>query len=341
MSLSARSYRLLLGWCALCALALGLSLRAEADGGYQHVVREGETLASIAERYYGDPRRENILVAENGLTAQGGSPIVVGLRLQIPYVQYHRVQPGETWAELSTRFYGDPRRAFVLMDANQGSSSEQPAEGAELLVPYPLRHVAAQGENVPRIAKAYFGRGAEHSRRLRRFNALRMNRLTRGQIVLIPLSDLVLSDEGREIIREATGQAPEEGQMRVRQAEIDEQLPTLQELVRTGRFAEAIALGNRLLGTGVLTGSQEVTIQRELGTSFVALGQQELAVSAFRGALARQPHLELDSARTSPRVMRAFHDAQRAQESATEDAPEEAEAQDRPASESDTSDAAQ
>ncbi|HJL30768.1 MAG TPA: LysM domain-containing protein, partial [Polyangiaceae bacterium LLY-WYZ-15_(1-7)] len=104
------SRRLAVAVLASLALALTLTFSsAQAHRGYQHVVREGETLASIAERYYGDPRRENVLVAENGLTAQGGSPIEVGLRLQVPYVTYHRVQPGETWQELARRFYGDPR----------------------------------------------------------------------------------------------------------------------------------------------------------------------------------------------------------------------------------------
>ncbi|HJK93820.1 MAG TPA: LysM domain-containing protein [Polyangiaceae bacterium LLY-WYZ-15_(1-7)] len=307
------SRRLAVAVLASLALALTLTFSsAQAHRGYQHVVREGETLASIAERYYGDPRRENVLVAENGLTAQGGSPIEVGLRLQVPYVTYHRVQPGETWQELARRFYGDPRRAFVLIEANHGSSSEQPDEGAELLVPYPLRHVTAQGENVLRIAKNYYGPGREHSRRLRRFNGLRFNRLTRGQIVLVPLRDLVLSEEGRGIIQEETGSAPQAGEIRSLQARIEEELPGLQEHVRRGRYTEAVALGNRLLGAEVLTGNQVVTIQRHLGTAYVALGRMDLAVNAFRAALTRQPDLQLDTVRTSPRVMRAFEEAREA-----------------------------
>src|SRR5690606_37890553 len=119
----------------LVATLAGAPALAEADAAYVHTVRSGETLASIAQRYYGDPRRESILVAETGLTAQGGAAIVVGLRLVIPWSTYHRVGPGETWAKLAERFYGDARRAFVLQEANR-SGVEQPPEGAELLVPY-------------------------------------------------------------------------------------------------------------------------------------------------------------------------------------------------------------
>lgn len=321
MSLARRAAALAAG-AAFAAAAL-LAVHARGDAAYQHVVREGETLASIAERYYGDPRRENVLVAENGLTAQGGAPIEVGLRLLVPHVSYHRVSQGESWAAIARRFYGDPRRAFVIVEANDASQSEQPAEGTELLIPYPLRHVTGQNETLQRVAKAYYGNGGrDETRRLRRFNNLRTNRIARGQIVLVPLEDLRLSEEGRSAIEEFTGRAPPAGETRELQARIEQELPELLEHVRRGRFTEAVQLGNRLLGAQALTGNQIVTIQRELGTAYVALGRVDLAVHAFREALQRQPDLQLDTVRTSPLVMRAF---QRAKQRGSGSPPAEAE----------------
>lgn len=295
----------------LAALAISLPSSSAAAGtsSYIHVVRPGDTLASIAQRFYGDPRRENVLVAENGLTNEGGSAIVIGMRLVVPWVQYHRVQEGETWQELADRYYGDARRAFAIVEANRGTSTEQPSEGAQLLVPYPLRHITAQGENVSRVARLYYARDTStQSRRLRRFNRIRGRRLTRGQVVLVPLADLVLSEGGRRIVEEHTGAAPEAGESRARQENIQEQMPTLREHVRRGRFTEAVVLGSRLLGAGV-TVAQSLSIQRELGTAYVALGRQDLAVEAFASALRRQPDLELDGLRTSPTVMAAFQAA--------------------------------
>lgn len=298
---------------AAVALVGLVAAEVQGDGAYQHVVRDGETLASIAERYYGDPRRENVLVAENGLTAGGGAPIEVGLRLLVPHVTYHRVEEGQTWAAIARHFYGDPRRSFIVVEANDASQSEQPAEGTELLIPYPLRHVTGQNDTLQRVAKAYYGHGGrDETRTLRRFNNLRTNRIARGQIILVPLEDLKLSEEGRSAIEEFTGRAPAAGETRARQALIDEELPELLEHVRRGRFTEAVQLGNRLLGAQVLTGNQIVTIQRELGTAYVALGRVDLAVSAFREALQRQPDLQLDTIRTSPLVMRTFQRAKQA-----------------------------
>jgi LysM repeat protein len=296
----------------LLAVSLVAS-RAGADPVISHVVRPGDTLASIAERYYGDPRRESVLVAENGLASEGGSAIVEGLRLVIPSVGYHTVQEGETWAELAKRFYGDARRAFVLLEANSGAPGAQPDPGAELLIPYPLRHVARQNETVREVAAEYYGRKniAEGTKRIYRFNRdrVRRARLQRGSILLVPLSDLVLSQRGREFAKKQASGRQIGGEVRDRQARIDAELPLLRENVSRGRYAEAVALGSGLLGGGQLTGNQVVTIQKELAIAFVALGQEDLAARAFAEALKRQPDLELDSISTSPKVLRALKKA--------------------------------
>jgi phage tail protein X len=298
---------------ATLILLLLLASPVGADPVISHVVRPGDTLASIAERYYGDPRRESVLVEENGLASEGGSSIVEGLRLVIPSVGYHTVQEGETWAELAKRFYGDARRAFVLLEANNGAPGAQPDPGAELLIPYPLRHVARQNETVREVAVEYYGRKTikTGTKRIFRFNSgrIRRMRLQRGQIVLVPLEDLVLSEQGREFAKQQAATRQIGGEVRDRQAHIDSELPLLREHVSRGRYAETVALGSGLLGGGHLTGNQIVTIQKELAIAFVALGKEKMAAKAFAEALKRQPDLELDSITTSPKVLRALKKA--------------------------------
>jgi LysM repeat protein len=308
---------------ALFALATLTGASARADfPSYVHVVREGETLASIAQAYYGDPRREAVLVAENGLEAEGGAAIVVGVRLVIPHVAYHRVVAGETWASIAEQYYGVATRSFAIAEANPSVEGSQPPEGAELLIPYPLRHVCDQRDTVNHLAQEYYGDLAA-ARTLRRFNNMRASaRVTRGQVILVPLADLVLSAEGQHAVDVATAPvAPvgAGGEVRELQERIAAELPALQDEVRHGQYTEALAHGSRLLGAGELTGNQVVTIQRALAVCYVALGRDDLAIGAFREALARQPDLELDSRRTSPTVLAAFDAARH---------PEEAEPQD-------------
>src|SRR5262249_31624114 len=130
------------------------------------------------------------------------------------------------------------------------------------------------------------------ARSLRRFNGLRTTRLARGQVILVPIDDLLLSEEGLRIVAEATGvDTSTSGDVRSLQERIAEQLPALQAAIAEGRYTEAVALGNRLLGSGELTGNQIVTIQRALAVAYVALGRSDLAVEAFLEALQRQPDL--------------------------------------------------
>jgi hypothetical protein len=300
---------------AIALAMLALAGQAHAGATIVHVVRPGETLASIADLYYGDPRREAVLVNENGLGGEGGSPIVVGLRLVIPTVDYHRAAAGETWAELANRYYGDSRRAFALIDANGGKPGEHPDVGAELLVPYPLRVVAGQTDPLRKIAKTFYDSMAAMTT-VRRFNPNFKNHIVRGQILLAPLADLVLSAQGKKLAEAHLGAPLLGGELRSKQNEVEAALPILRDHVRQGRYADAVALANRMIGNGDLTSSQVVTIHRELGTAYVALGQDDLAKDAFRALLAQQPDAELDGVRTSPKVLHAFEEARRSAASA-------------------------
>ena len=297
-------------WLVCATLSeLGAAGQAAAqEQAYVHIVRAGETIASIAQAYYGDPRRDHVLISENGLAE--GEP-GAGTRLVIPTVRYHRVTSGETWRTIAERYYGDPNRAVALLKANHAKASGQPEEGAQLLIPYPLRHLAHGSESLGSVAEHYYG-GRDDLRLLRAFNGGH-SKVSRGQTILVPLYDLTLSRAGLERVMLASG--PKSGndseETRRTQAQVARDIPRVREAVQSGHFVEALALGNQLLGLGQLTGNQEISIQRELATAYVALARDDLAVGAFVHALEKQPDLELDSVRTSPRVLAALEAAKR------------------------------
>lgn len=293
---------------AILVLALGLvSSVADAQAVYTHAVQEGDTLASIAQRYYADPTREAILREANRMKGAGSNGLVPGSWIFIPVVTFYRVSTDETWKSIATKFYGDPARSAMLIEANKGNRRVEPDQGAELLVPYPLRHVIAPGETLAKVAKLYMPDSPLSLRRLRRFNA--GARIERGQVVLVPLFDLRLAGEGRGEASAAFVLAAGGGAAKSAQDEVESSLPTLISQVEKAEFAEAVSLGNRLLGTTSLTSTQIVTIHKELAVAYVALERRDLAEASFRAALSLQPNLELDTVRTSPRVLEAFNNA--------------------------------
>jgi LysM repeat protein len=296
----------------LVAAAVLLGSRAQAQAVYTHAVQEGDTLASIAQRYYGDPTREAVLSEANRMKGPDMNGLVPGSWIFIPLVTFYRVSKDETWKSVATRLYGRETRAATLVEANNGNRRVEPDEGAELLVPYPLRHVVRPGETLAKIAEIYMPETPLSLKRLRRFNA--GARIERGQVVLVPLFDLRLAGEGRAEASDAFTRAAGAGAAKEAQDEVESALPKLIQQVHKAEFAEAVSLGNRLLGANSLTSTQVVTIQKELAVAYVALERTDLAEASFRSALALQPNFELDTVRTSPRVLEAFNRAKQPEE---------------------------
>ena len=100
---------------------LALSTLVDRAHAFTHVVSDKDTLASIAERYYGRIQFEKLLVAANDLDARGGSPIVRGMRLEVPALGHRVVRQGETWDGLANELLGSPQRSDVLSMSKDSS----------------------------------------------------------------------------------------------------------------------------------------------------------------------------------------------------------------------------
>ena len=294
----------------LTALLSTLTL-SQAASAYTHIVRQGETLASIAEHAYGRIEHEKILVAANALDAQGGSPIVPGMRLEVPAVSYHRVRVGETWAVLAKELLGDEGRADVLAQANDTVPWVQPVEGQEILVPYNLRYIVGHGENLLTISQKFFGR-KDRAYMLDRYNRRKGEPLQRGDVVLIPLTDLTLTEAGKAaaLAAEVSLQAQAAGAAREAQRKGDAEMPLLAADVKTGRYVEAVVRGVRMLSSGELTRPQLAAIHRQLVEAYVALDAHELAAASCMALRENDPTVDMsDEVRLSPKIVAACKQA--------------------------------
>lgn len=302
-----------MGRLTLVAVASGAAAlvgwAAEAHA-FPHVLEPRETLARVAERIYGKVELEQVLVVANGLDLPGAGPTVPGMRIEVPAVGYHRVSRGDTWNDLAALHLGDPSRGEILARANDALIWVQPATGRELVVPYNLRYVVKPGDSTLTIAYRFLGK-RDLAWIIDRYNGLRGDALGRGDVVLVPLTDLPLTDEGREQARRGATLAQAEGAGLDHDAQerVDAELPDLASLVRAGRWLEVIAKGNQFLGYGDLADPQLARLNRMLLEAYVALGVANLAKEACAEWRRADPDAELDPVWLSPKILKACADA--------------------------------
>lgn len=292
------------------ALILGLAATLPPGNAqaFTYIVQPGDTLASIAERFYGRIQHEKLLVAANSLDAQGGSPIVPGMRLEIPALTYHRMRKGETWASLAAETLGGAHRSTALAIANESSSWLIPEEGEQVVIPYNLTLIVGNGDNLTTIAYEFMG-NINKAWELDHYNSLKGRTLQRGDVVLIPLTDLALSAAGRKAASEATevrctvgSGASRETQQRVRN-----ELPALISDVKSGRYVEAVRRGNRFLMSGELGTATLAEVHRQLLEAYVALDAIGLATEACEEWQKANRSADLDPVWTSPKLIAACH----------------------------------
>lgn len=292
--------------------ASSMFLCAHDAAGFEHVVTPGENLAQIAMRVYGAPRFETALVGANALDAQGGSAVVPGQRLEVPAPSYHRVvEEGESWPEIARLYLGDARRAETLARANGTVSWNAPVVGQEIEIPAVVAHIAADTDTMPALAQRYLG-DVNKAWELDAYNARKPEqKLHRGDVVLVPLLDLSLTDEGKRAARAAADRTRTEGggQAHEAQRRADADIPPLLSDVRAGRYVDAVGKGNRLLGAGELTKPQLAAIHRALLEAYVALDASGLAAGACAAWRASagpsSADTKLDPKTTSPKIRAA------------------------------------
>ncbi|CAN5248859.1 hypothetical protein BH09MYX1_BH09MYX1_12600 [soil metagenome] len=284
------------------ALTMTSTVASDADA-FVHIVRPGETLSQIATRMYGDAKKELVIADTNALDVQGGSVIVPGMRLEIPACSYHRVLERETWPSIAKDELGDAGRADELALANDAVPWIAPSPEQEVKIPYVLTHIAAEGETTSRLALRYLG-DANKGWTLDAFNGRKEWKLVRGDVVLVPLVDVDLTETGKHEAAQADVRVRSQGAgaSLELQRKVDGELPLLLGDVRAGRYIEAVARGSRLLGVTDLSKAQLGTIHRAMLEAYVALDARGPAQTSCTEWLKNEPRPVLDPITISPKI---------------------------------------
>jgi hypothetical protein len=290
----------------LYAAVLALALLPAPAHAFSHVVKPGETLAQIAFRVYGDTSKEKLLAGANALDLCGGSAIVPGMRLEVPAPAHHRVGAGETWGDLALVWLGDKSRGDVLARANGALPWVQPEAGLEIEIPAVVGHVGAEGESSTSLAARYWGDG-NRGWELNAFNGRSEAPIHRGEIILVPMANLALTEAGLAEARSSLGLSRSEVSLAgmTAQRHADAELPLVSADLRSGHYVDVIARGNRVLGSGDLTPKVLVTLYRALLEAYVAVGATDEARTACVSLRGVDKALRFDPVTTSPKIRAA------------------------------------
>ncbi len=286
------------------AICGALALLTERAPAFPHVVQPEETLAGISRRYYGRIQYERIITAANGLLRGAPRGLAPGMILDIPSLSYHQVKPGETWKSLAKTLLGAEERYIVLAQVNDHKPWIQPEVGQLIVVPYNLTWIARDQDSLATLAYRFLGT-TKHAYRLVQYNDLDEDRLKRGQVLLLPLNDLPLTEEGQAAAEAAFHRMTQHGQGRLyeQQRQSDGEVSHLAQDVRGGRYISAVARGNQLLSQANLSEPSRAHVQLLLLETYVALealGPARTACEAYR---ALRPQTKLDPVQTSPKIL--------------------------------------
>jgi hypothetical protein len=298
------------------------SLSAPGAAAFPHVVQPGDTLAKIAERYYGKIQLERVLSTANALDGARAGVLAPGMLLEIPALSYVTVGADDTWKSLAQQHLGNEGRSILLAEINGQKPWIDPELGQIVRLPYNLTWRASGEESLATLAYRFLG-STKHAYRLVTYNDLDEDGPEKGQILLLPLSDLSLSVQGQAAARLAAARLIEQGESEryLRQQTSDQALREVALDVRGGRYLASLEKGVRLLEAGQLPEPSRAEVHRLLLETFVALGAVAAARTSCQSYLDTVEVPNLDPLLVSPKILAACRGLSKATTASTAPAP--------------------
>jgi nucleoid-associated protein YgaU len=287
--------------------------------------KSGDTPESIAADYYGNRAQAIFVIETNGL--ERDKPLRPGQKVRIPTAFRYRVRKGETLEALAQRFLDDKRRAQFLAAFNGMRPTDKLREGQDLVVPFQHVHRTDVPESLQSVARAFYG-DASRAKLLADYNFRAAPMLAKGERILVPIAHVRiravrLQQPAPErpvgkVAKEPpapqlAAAPPKEAQKR--EAELAErvgkQLSIAEKAYKEGSYSDVPAVLDKVLTDEDPSEAQLAEIFRLKAFAYVALGLDELAVTAFREVLARKPDVALDEATVSPKIRAALERAKK------------------------------
>ena len=123
-----------------------------------HTVVAGETLSTLALRFYGDAELYRLIATASGIA--NPNVINVGQRLLMPDFSRYTVVGGDTLSGLASRFYGDADLDWLIAGASGIAESSAVNAGQRLIVPDITKYTVVAGDTLSALAVRFYGDAA-------------------------------------------------------------------------------------------------------------------------------------------------------------------------------------
>ena len=289
---------------ALLLQLLLLAAAPAAAGELTHRVAPNETLGDIAQTYYGDAGRADVIRFYNGLAS---SVIQAGSELRVPVVDEHSVVAGDSWSALALRYWGDASLHRRLAEQSAGSADARLRVGEKLRIGVLLSYPLGSGDTLAAVSRRFYGHPGR-AVALARFNRVKdPRRLRAGFKVRVPLTDLGPPPEL------AAPPAPEPATPEVASPPPEPESPRLEKPLRRaintyldGRYAQALEELEELRPQVLANGSraEQVLLLQHLIFVYTAFEQVDAACDSYRALRQVDPELHWDRDLISPKILR-------------------------------------
>lgn len=286
------------GVIAAVLLVAAFARAANDPGIVTHTARSDDTLALLAAEYYADRNLAVFIMVENGMTHP--RPLKAGERLRIPTAWKYTCVSGDSLVKLSATFLGDERRAPFLAEFNDLAKNAALAPGQDLMIPFHVRHVAQEKESLSQIAAAFYG-DSKRAELLRGYNFRERDEklLKKGDSVIVPVVDVRVRAEKLPAPDAETAQR--EKKRREATQAVAKALPAARESWRAGDYA-AVKRDLASIELEALEPASAADVAFLLGSAYVAFGDDDSALAAYKKVLERIPDYVVEAIAWSPKI---------------------------------------
>jgi chitinase len=165
----------------------------------QYTVQSGDTLRSIAQRFYGDSTLWALIQAANPEIDPNN--LQIGQQLQIPFGQRYTVQSGDTLNNIAQRFYNNSSWWPLIQDANPGINPNNLQIDQLLQIPFGLQYTVQSGDTLASIAQRFYGDSSQWTLIQNANPGINPNNLQIGQQLLIQFGQQYTVQSGDTLVK--------------------------------------------------------------------------------------------------------------------------------------------